>query len=118
MTYHAVLVLSEDPPGSDVATRVRAQNAKHDEAIPGEAREFGPYSPEDAPAHAKGRYRYKKTEGKESLLDSIENSIPEIVSWYAIYYHECDHGLSANLRLSCEWRPERSKGAVPPEVTP
>lgn len=61
-----------------------------------------------------GTSRFKHTDKKVILLDTIENRFRPHVDWYRIGYHVCDHDNEEN-RTECEWEDRREYTA--PGVT-
>lgn len=125
MTLHAVLVLTDNSPTPDVVDDVHGANADLDTYLPGRSIVMHAADSESnfdgtvTPAHARGEYRHGEATAQSTLLDKIENAIPSQASWYAIYYHNCDHDLPATMRDGCgDWQAKRASGDVPSEVKP
>jgi hypothetical protein len=65
----------------------------------------------DAPNHFRGDLRFEFSDAKTDLLSQMETDLQEVVSWYRIGYHECDHD-EANAN-PCSWDNQIEYGTVP-----
>lgn len=80
-------------------------------------RKTGGGSLSNVPEHVSGTYRFKDSDDKKSLLDSIESKVTADAEWYMVESHECDHDQPDGERTGCGgWKVERQR-SPPKEIS-
>jgi len=64
--------------------------------------------------YAVGNYRFYTTDDKVVLITDVADRLQNVVSWYRIGYHLCDH--DEDLSTGCSWDDTAEYGPVPDEI--
>lgn len=70
---------------------------------------------ETVPSHSRGLYRFKGSQNKTQILESITTSVVADSKWYEVRYHDCDHDEPEQQGCG-DWVVHDSSGSVPSGV--
>ena len=64
----------------------------------------------------RGSWRFSLEDDKQNLISEIEEDLSQVVNWYVVKYHKCNHDEDADSRGNCSWDEIEEYGDVPSEV--
>jgi hypothetical protein len=123
MTVHCLKIRAESPDSvglQEVRDAVERYIDTHEEVL--EAERVGitdvvQGEQQPAPTHLHGTFRFTLDSTKRELIGQAEDVLQQVVNWYVLGYHGCDHDLEGSDRGDCSWDAVVTWGPVPSEVS-